>query len=412
MSWTSATAAAEPRSAPAPDAAGQWPAARTPVLDWLVGEARLLPNGRSLLRALCERLVEAGLPLARASFHIRVLHPQLFGMGYYWQRGSAEIRVFRAEHGIQDTSQYQQSPMRILFEGAGAVRQRLDRPDVAFRFPLFYELREEGLTDYVALPITFSDGKIHGTTWSSDRAGGFSSSDLAQIYDLLPAFSLLLEIYLNRRVTITLLDTYVGHAAGERILRGQITRGSGETVSAAIWFCDLRGFTALAERLDRDRLLALLNQYFDRMAKPVEDHGGEILKFIGDAMLAMFPLDAADACRRALQAALDARAAMAQLNRERTAQGEQTLGFGIALHAGDVLFGNVGAANRLDFTVVGPAVNLAARLEGLCRELGLNLVVSDAFAGMCRACEYRSLGKHSLVGINRPVEVFTVPEMP
>ena len=235
---------------------GHWPAARSPILDWLVGEARLLPNGRSLLLALCERLVAAGLPLARASFHIRILHPQLFGMGYYWQRGSDEIRVFRAEHGIQETSVYQQSPMRILFEGAGAVRQRLDLPDVAFRFPLFYELRDQGLTDYVALPVTFSDGKIHGTTWSSDRPGGFTTGDLAQIYDLLPAFSLLLEIYLNRRIAITLLDTYVGHAAGERILRGQITRGSGETVRAAIWFCDLRGFTALAERLDRDRLLA------------------------------------------------------------------------------------------------------------------------------------------------------------
>jgi adenylate cyclase len=410
MSWTSATAAAEPHDAPGSDAAGRWPAARSPTLDWLVGEARLLPNGRSLLRALCERLVAAGLPLARASFHIRILHPQLFGMGYFWQRGSDEIRVFRAEHGIQETSLYQQSPMRILFEGAGAVRQRLDLPDVAFRFPLFYELRDEGLTDYVALPVTFSDGKIHGTTWSSDRAGGFSSSDLAQIYDLLPAFSLLLEIYLNRRIAITLLDTYVGHAAGERILRGQITRGGGETVGAAIWLCDLRGFTALAERLERDRLLALLNQYFDRMARPVEDHGGQILKFIGDAMLAMFPLDTEDACRRALQAARDARAAMAEMNRERLAEGEEALGFGIALHTGDVMYGNIGTADRLDFTVIGPAVNLTSRLEGLCRALGLDLLVSDTFAGTCACADYRSLGTHVLPGISRPVEVFTVPE--
>ena len=279
------------------------------------------PTAAACCAALCERLVAAGLPLARASFHVRILHPQLFGIGYYWQRGSDEIRVFRAEHGIQETSVYQQSPMRILFEGAGAVRQRLDLPDVAFRFPLFDELRDEGLTDYVALPVTFSDGKIHGTTWSSDPPGGFTTGDLAQIYDLLPAFSLLLEIYLNRRIAITLLDTYVGHAAGERILRGQITRGSGETVRAAIWFCDLRGFTALAERLDRDRLLACLNQYFDRMAKPVQDHGGEILKFIGDAMLAVFPLDTSDACRRALQAALDARSAMAELNRRAAGAG-------------------------------------------------------------------------------------------
>ncbi len=410
MNWTSATAAPEARTEPARDAAGRWPAARSPTLDWLVGEARLLPNGRSLLRALCERLVAAGLPLARASFHVRILHPQLFGIGYYWQRGSDEIRVFRAEHGIQETSLYLQSPLRVLFEGAGAVRQRLDLPDLAFRFPLFYELRDEGLTDYVALPITFSDGKIHGTAWSSDRPGGFTTRDLAQIYDLLPAFSLLLEIYLNRRIAITLLDTYVGHAAGERILSGQITRGSGETVSAAIWFCDLRGFTALAERLDRDRLLGLLNQYFDRMAKPVEDHGGEILKFIGDAMLAMFPLDARDACRRALQAARDARAAMAELNRERLAQGEEALGFGIALHAGDVMYGNIGTADRLDFTLIGPAVNLTSRLETLCRSLGLDLVVSDTFAGMCGCADYRSLGTHQLTGIARSVEVFTVPE--
>jgi adenylate cyclase len=410
MSWTGVKATAEPPSAATPQAGGSWPEARSPILDWLIGEARLLPNGRSLLLALCERLVTAGLPLARASFHVRILHPQLFGMGYYWQRGSDEIRVFRAEHGIQETSVYQQSPMRILFEGAGAVRQRLDLPDVAFRFPLFYELRDQGLTDYVALPVTFSDGKIHGTTWSSDRPGGFTTGDLAQIYDLLPALSLLLEIYLNRRIAITLLDTYVGRAAGERILRGQITRGSGETVRAAIWFCDLRGFTELSERTDRDTLLACLNQYFDRMAKPVEDHGGEILKFVGDAMLAVFPLDTSDACRRALQAALDARAAMVQLNRQRLAHGGEALGFGIALHTGDVMYGNIGAANRLDFTVIGPAVNLTSRLEGLCRALGLDLLVSDTFAGMCACADYRSLGTHRLIGIARPVEVFTVPE--
>jgi adenylate cyclase len=410
MSWTEATAAAEPPAAP--DEGGRWPRQRSPILDWLVGEARRLPSGRSLLRALCERLVAAGLPLARASFHVRILHPQLFGMGYYWQRGSDEIRVFRAEHGIQDTSMYQQSPMRILFEGAGAVRQRLDLPDVAFRFPLFYELRDEGLTDYVALPVTFSDGKIHGTTWSSDRPGGFASEHLAQIYDLLPAFSLLLEIYLNRRIAITLLDTYVGHAAGERILSGQITRGSGETVRAALWLCDLRGFTELSERMDRDDLLARLNQYFDRMAEPVQEHGGEILKFMGDAMLAMFPLETDDACRRALQAALDARAAMAQLNRERVGPGEEALGFGIALHTGDVMYGNIGAANRLDFTVIGPAVNLTSRLEGLCRTLGLDLLVSDTFAGMCACADYRSLGAYRLPGISRQVEVFAVDPAP
>ncbi|HEX6111516.1 MAG TPA: adenylate/guanylate cyclase domain-containing protein [Geminicoccaceae bacterium] len=412
MSWTSISAAAEPRGAAAPHATGSWPDARSPILDWLIGEARRLPDDAALLRALCERLVEAGLPLARASCHIRTLHPELFGMGLYWQRGAEDIRVFRAEHGIQQTPLYQRSPMRLLFEGAGAVRQRLDLPHTGFDFdfPLLQELRDEGLTDYVALPMTFSDGKIHGTTWSSDRPGGFTTEDLRQIYDLLPLFSLLLEIHLNRRIAVNLLDTYVGRAAGERILRGQITRGSGETVRAAIWTCDLRGFTELSERTDRDTLLDCLNQYFDSMAKPVEQHGGEILKFIGDAMLAMFPLDTAQACPRALQAALDARAAMDRLNSERGARGEDALAYGIALHAGDVMYGNIGAANRLDFTVVGPAVNLTSRLERLCRSLGFSLLISDTFAGMCACADYRSLGTHRLIGIARPVEVFTVPQ--
>lgn len=392
-----------------PAAAGGWPGRRSPVLDWLVGEARYLPDGASLLRELCIRLLAAGLPLARASFHLRILHPQLFGMGFYWQLGSDEIRVFRAEHGIERTELYQRSPMRVLFEGAGAVRQRLDLPDTALSFPLFEELRAAGVTDYAALPLLFSDGKIHGTTWSADRPGGFASDHLAAINDLLPVFGLLLEIHFNRRLAINLLDTYVGHVAGERILSGQITRGSGATVHAAIWFCDLRGFTALAERSERDSVLACLNQYFDCMAAPVERHGGEILKFMGDAMLAMFPLETDAACERALQAALDARAAMAQLNRERLARGEEALGFGIALHIGDVMYGNIGTASRLDFTVIGPAVNLAARIEGLCRTLARDLLISDDFARLCAAAPLRSLGLHRLEGVARPVEIFTPP---
>jgi len=299
--------------------------------------------------------------------------------------------------------------MRALFEGAGAVRQRLDLPDTEFAFPLLHELRRDGLTDYVALPITFSDGKIHGTTWSSDRPGGFESADLARIDDLLPVFGLLLEIHLSRRIAITLLDTYVGHHAGERILDGQILRGSGETVRAAIWFCDLRGFTALSERTGRDALIECLNQYFDRMAAAVEGQGGEILKFIGDAMLAVFPLDTDRACRRALEAAIAAEAGMAELNRARVERGEEALEFGIGLHAGDVMYGNIGATDRLDFTVIGPAVNLASRLHSLSHDLGTKLLISDAFAGLCVG-PFRSLGRHQLKGIAHPVEVFTLPE--
>jgi adenylate cyclase len=390
--------------------ATSWPRRPGPVLDWLIGEGRSLPDGRSLLSQLSIRLIEAGLPLARASFHLRTLHPQLFGVGIYWQRDAGQIRVFRAERGIERTDLFLRSPMRALFEGAGAVRQRLDLPVAEFAFPLFEELRQQGLTDYVALPLTFSDGKIHGTTWSSDRPGGFSSEDLVQIEDLLPVYGMLLEIHFKRYVAVTLLDTYVGHRAGEHILDGQITRGSGATVSAAIWYCDLRGFTALSERVGRDQLLACLNDYFDAMAGAVERQDGEILKFIGDAMLAIFPLEGEQACRRALQAAVDARAAMAAVNERRRERGEETLDFGIALHTGEVMYGNIGSARRLDFTIIGPAVNLATRLERLCRTLGHQVLISDGFACDCASWDLRSVGRHYLTGIARPIEVFTLPE--
>ena len=389
-----------------------WPQRPGPVLDWLIGEGRRAGDGAALLQGLCTRLLAAGIPLARVSFNVRLLHPQLMGMGFYWHRGEEEIRITRATHGTELTDTFLKSPMRVLFEGAGAVRQRLDLPDARFHFPLLEELRGQGLTDYVALPITFSDGRMHGTTWACDRPGGFTSDDLAQIYDLLPVYGMLLEIHFNRLLAITLLDTYVGHRAGERILSGQIRRGSGETVEAAIWFCDLRGFTQLSEARPREELLAALNQFFDAMAEPVERHGGEILKFIGDAMLAIFPLAFEQACLRAVQAAREAADAMAALNTELARRGEPPLDYAIALHAGEVMYGNIGASNRLDFTVVGPAVNLASRLERLCRTLGPKILVSDAFACGCTRVPFRSLGRHRLSGIAREVEVLTPQETP
>ena len=396
-------------SAPPPQHQGHWPKHPGPILDWLIGEARQLPDGATVLKELGRRLVDAGVPLRRASFHMRTLHPQLFGVGLYWQRGSDDVRLFEARHGIQETALYRNNPLRALFEEAVGVRQRLDLPDTEFAFPLFYELRDEGLTDYVALPMRFSDGKIHGATWSSDRPGGFGSDHLALIEDLLPVVGLLLEIRLNRRIAVNLLDTYVGRHAGYRILQGEITRGSGHTVRAAIWFSDLRDSTILSETQGREEFLECLNRFFDCMAGPVERHGGEILKFIGDAMLAIFPLDNDQACSRAAQAAVDARTAMAELNEELRADGRNALGFGIALHVGEVTYGNVGAADRLDFTVIGPAVNLASRLEVLCRTLGPTILISDEFARLC-SYEFRSLGMHRLAGISRPVEVFTLPD--
>jgi adenylate cyclase len=240
------------------------------------------------------------------------------------------------------------------------------------------------------------------------QPGGFTTAELQAIADLLPILAMVLEIRLNRRITKNILEAYVGGRSGARILAGEISRGSGETISAAIWHCDLRGFTMLSERWPRDDVIASLNAYFDTMAAPLVEAGGEILKFIGDAMLAIFPLDEACACERALRGAVEAEAGMAALNVERRAAGQDELGFGLALHAGDVMWGNIGAQRRLDFTVIGPAVNIASRLDELSKQLNRPLLVSGEFASRCTCADaiLERVGSYPLRGIGREVEVF------
>jgi adenylate cyclase len=248
-------------------------------------------------------------------------------------------------------------------------------------------------------------------TWASDRPGGFSAAELQHLDALLPALELVLEARTVRRIATTVLDTYVGHAAGERILRGEIRRGDSATSHVPLWYCDLRGFTALCETLPYDELLALLDAYFERVTAPVAAHGGEVLKFIGDSVLAIFPAregpSCRAACRSALAAAEEALAGMAGLNRERTAAGKPALEIGLALHVGEVVYGNVGTPERLDFTVIGPAVNLTYRLEKLCRPLGRTLLLSRDFARGCGR-PLLSLGYHRLYGVTEPQEVFTL----
>ena len=323
--------------------------------------------------------------------------------------GRDDIDTFLARHGVRDSDMYRQSPIRLIFERlTDQVRQSLEIPDEAFEFPRYAEIKAEGMTEYLILPFTFSNDKVHATTWSTDRPGGFTNKDVEHIKAVLPIFSLLIEIHLNRRIAINLLNTYVGHQAGERVLSGQIRRGDGETIPAAIWFSDLRGFTTLSEKKERDDLLAILNQSFDSLVTPVTERGGEVLKFIGDAVLAIFPLSLEDACDKALEAAIEAQAALAAMNQERVEQGEDAIDAGIALHVGEVMYGNIGSATRLDFTVIGPAVNLASRIEGLCRDLDVDLLLSSAFKDRLKSeILLEHLGSHRLKGVKDKVAVFS-----
>lgn len=362
-----------------------------------------------LFARVCEELRADGLPLDRATVHLRTLHPQLAGATVEWRPGRPQAAIRLHDRATLATPIYLESPVRALFEGAEAVRERLDGGG-SVRWPILAELAAEGLTDYVGLAMTFTDGKRHAASFATRRPGGFSSEELAVLAELLPLLAMALEIRLNRRIARILLETYVGVRSGRRILEGEITRGSGETLQAAIWYTDLRGFTRLSQATPLDRLLAILNRYFDIVGDAVSANGGEILKFIGDGLLAIFPLDVAEACSRAFSAALATCREMTRWNAERLAYGEPPIGYGLALHVGDVLWGNIGTRTRLDFTVVGPAVNATHRLEQLAKELECELVLSEAFVAGCPHSReaLRPLGRFRLRDIDEPITVYTV----
>ena len=392
----------------------EWPVYRTRSLTRLVRESGGTPYLDHLFAHVCAGLHAEGLPIDRATMHVRTLHPLFYGARMLWRPGLTEAEIFPVNHDVLDAPGFRHSPIRALYDGAEAIRQRLDLPSHPGDddFSIYADLREEGFTDYVALPLTSTDDRRHAVTFATKRAKGFATADLMRVDDLLPILSMTAEIRLNRRIAKNLLNTYVGPRAGERVLSGQITRGSGSTVSAAIWLCDMRSFTAISERWPFDDVIGRLNDYFDAMGGAVERHGGEILKFIGDGMLAIFPLVEDDACLRALRAAVDARTAVMELNTQKYDALGEPLGFGIALHVGDVMYGNIGSATRLDFTVIGPAVNTAARLEGLTKQVGRQILLTGPFAAQVgdQPRKFVPLGHFPLRGVGEPVEVLGLAE--
>ena len=384
-----------------------------PIVAWLMDEERPMAARMAFLfDRFVRRLRDAGLPVTRASLHIRELHPQLSARSLVWDRDSGGAVELGHEYSIQSRDIYAASPIRAIREGGGPIRRRIGRPGCPFDFPILGDLKQRGMTDYSIRPLVFSGGNRNALSIATDSPGGFADPDLAVLDAVLPAFAAVTELQQLRRTARDLLSTYVGPNTGERIFKGEIRRGQGEIIHAVIWYCDLRGFTALSETEPLEDVIALLNDYFDRMAEPVVARGGEILKFIGDAMLAIFPCEAneralCEACDGAVTAAEAALANVETLNRARTAQGKPPVRCGVAVHVGKVMYGNIGAADRLDFTVIGPAVNLVSRLDQLGTELGQAIVISSPAAGASRR-EFRSLGRHKLKGIAEPQEAFTL----
>jgi adenylate cyclase len=380
-----------------------------PVIRWLMTEARRRTDPSDFLEAFAQKLRAAGVDVARITTGVPILHPQIFSFSGLWELGKGTTeRLYRSGPGFSATMS--NSPIRIAYEGGGPVRCDLTAPRSEGEFAILDELRRDGFTDYVVYAVPFADGSHKALSFATKRRDGFDDGELALFESMIPAVAFNLEVQALRRTARTLLDTYVGQQSGGRVLEGQIKRGTGETIRAVIWLCDLRGFTGLSETLSRDTLIDLLNAYFGPMCDAVTGHGGEVLKFIGDAMLAIFPIgaDPAKTCAAALVAAEQAGAALAGENQRRYAASLPRIDYGLALHICDVMYGNIGSDTRLDFTVIGPAVNLTARIESLCRQLGRQLLLSSAFVST-GGIDAQSLGSFSLKGVGVDQEIFVPP---
>jgi adenylate cyclase len=372
------------------------------IADWLIDGARSAPLPQQVLAQLCDRLVACGIPLWRVAVFVNTLHPQIIGRRFIWRPG-VDVEISEGQFGLFDTPEFLNNPVARVYATKTAIRRRLADPGCAMDFPILQELHGEGVTDYLALPLFFTDGAVQLVTCTTRQPGGFTDEQVAGIEAIITPLARVAEIRAWRRTASTLLDTYVGHDAGERILAGQIHRGDIEEIHAAIWLSDMRGFTGLADRQPPRVLIDLLNRYFDCQVPVILEHGAEVLKFMGDGLLAIFTIagDETEVCKRALAAARQAQANVADLARSAM----QGLRFGLALHIGDVLYGNIGSGNRLDFTCIGPAVNFAARIEKLTSQLGREILASGEFARHCRG-EFTSLGEFALPGFSAAQQVF------
>ncbi len=365
-----------------------------PMIDWLLREAPFIRTPEALTRALGEKLRENGVQVSRISVLIWSLHPLIAGRHYLWNHGADKVESRAPTYEIHDHPAFVNSPLRHVSDGLGGVRQRLGSNYTENSFPIMEDLRAQGATDYVAMPLPFSDGRTNVLTVTGDHPDGFSTANLGLIFECVTVISRFYEVFTQRENAQSLLETYVGKRTGARVLGGEIRRGDGDEIDAAIMFCDLRHSTRLEEELTKEAYIDLLNHFFETNSTIVQEHGGEVLKFIGDAVLAVFPAgkDAAAACARALASA---REIVPALRTRENCEGAVGIAFG------RVTYGNVGSQERLDFTVIGQAANIAARLCDQGKNTGHAIVVTDEVLGEEGGAD--DIGELSLRNVSIPV---------
>ncbi len=373
---------------------------------WALREAQ---QSSSLLVFLCtlgDALRSEGVPLGRLSLQLRILHPLLAGRSYIWWAGVGG-HVEDHPHSGLESATYKLSPGAQIHAGVPKIKRNLTDPAVLVEFPVLGRFLEAGLVDYLALGLPFRKGGPQAVTWASEGRL-FSEAEVACLEGLGPAIAVMAELCLAQELSDTIVNTYLGKMAGRRVLDGSIARRARHRLRAVLWYSDLRDFTHISETEPADSLLSILDAHFEQVVAAVHGEGGEVLKFIGDGTLAMFPIDAgksSDACRRALAAARDAGRRLTGLT---VPSNGKVVGFGLALHIGEVVYGNVGAPDRLDFTVVGPAVNRVSRVESLCRELGRVVLATEEFAAMV-GNELVPVGTWPLKGIPGAHRLWSLP---
>jgi len=386
---------------------------------WIISQGLQGTPETKLLEGLCERLSAAGVPLLRVNICQPTLHPVIGGHLFIWQRAKPyAVEEDWARNVAASGGDSSRTPFgHMMATGTLKLRHRLVDGHSRSGFRMLDRFQAEGATDYFALQTVFGETHRLGpadrvlTSWLTDAPEGFNEAHLTTVERLSPVIALAVKVASTYRVANSLIETYLGKDAGQRVLSGTIERGSGETIRAALWSCDLQGFTKLADATPRDRLLALMHDYFECMVTTIDEHHGHVLKFMGDGILAIFNMgDDGKSCHAALEAADGAMKRVAEVTARRQADGLPVTRFYIGLHLGDVLYGNIGARNRLDFTVVGPAVNEVSRIETMCRALDQDLIVSSAFAEVAKSSCDRlvSLGRYVLRGVRKPQELFTL----
>ncbi|MFZ1816089.1 MAG: adenylate/guanylate cyclase domain-containing protein [Rhizobiaceae bacterium] len=392
-----------------------------PVRDWLIEQALGNPDIVSLYQNLCERLVAIGLPITRGRLIWQTLHPLFRAETVVWDRNE-QARLEHFEHQDNATDAWLNSPLRhVMVNDIGTLRRRLTGPNETLDFPILVELKEKGVTDYLVIAsriehaIVTGDPNLMGprgiiVTWACTRPEGFSQDDLEALQQIQKIFALACKTVIQSAISANIATTYLGSRAAANVLRGQIRRGDGATTRAVVWFSDLRNSTAYAESMTSEDYFSLLNAYFEATAGPLVEHGGEVLDFIGDAVLGIFPFEdereLAEAAGRAHGALDEVLRRSREANAERAAAGLERFRFGVGLNAGDVKFGNIGIPQRLSFSVIGHTVNEVARIESMTKLLQQPVLSASGLASL-DAKRWRSVGRHKLDGVLDPVELFS-----